>query len=291
MRICILQYQIALTHSMNRIFFSMAFAMWSFYCHAQLPVALNSSPQGIAVAGCDVAQNHYFSGMGNPAGLAFGECSTAALYYERRYNLAQLSTKGMAGSWSSQWGTWGVNLAQFGFSSFQATRYAVSYSRAFADKVAAGLQLNLRDDYQAGTEHVAALFSSVGIQYQATRELTVGAHCYNPEQAVLRYPGYDVALPTYFELGLNWNLLSHTAVMAEAEQSLGCPVNLAVGMESTYKGVLVLRGGYRLTDNHFSWGLGARLKKLAVDMGFSYQMPLGLVSSMALSWTFKQKAK
>jgi hypothetical protein len=276
---------------MIRCFLLMAFAVIPLVVRSQSAIPLNSSPVSLSMSGCDVAFAHPFSALGNPATVSFLPSPLAGMFYERRYNLSQLSTGGLSLFYPSKFGGIGLVASQFGYSHYQSSRYALSYSRLFANKVAAAFQLNLRDEYQVGNAHVSKLFSDIGLVYLPSSSVSVGVHFYNPEQATLNYPSVDVALPSFVEMGLQWQALSHTKLFAEVEQYLGYPTEVSAAFESNYNNLVFVRAGYRLTANYFSWGMGARFTSLRVDVGFSYQMPLGMVSSAALAWEFQPQKR
>lgn len=255
-------------------------------------VAINSNPVGLSLSGCDVASNQSIGMLSNPGALALVGHSSASLFYENRLGLSELSTKGMAATYSGKFGSVGLLAANFGFHTFNSSRYGLAYGRTFANnRVSAGFQLNCHDDFQIGAGHYSTLFSNVGVVYQATKKLAVGVHCYNPEQAAVRYPGYDMALPSYVEVGTNWTVIAYTKVFAEVEQYIGENTGLGVGMESSVKEMLYFRAGYKITENSFSWGIGAKLHQFDIDTGFAYQMPLGLTSAVSLTWNFTPKAQ
>ena len=250
-------------------------------------VAIHQNSVSLSLSGCDAAYGNDLSLLSNPANLGVARPTSASLFYENRYILKELSTKGLAVAYTGRYGTVGLMAANFGFDAFNTSRYGLAYARSFANqKVTAGFQLNLHDDFQTGAGHFTTLFSNVGVICQATQKIRFGVHCYNPEQATIGYAGYEMALPTYFELGVNWQVLSHTRVMAETEQWLDRSASFGVALESSVKDRLYCRGGYKITHNEFSWGIGANFGRLFVDSGFTYQMPLGLVSGVALKWDF-----
>ncbi|MFT3740848.1 MAG: hypothetical protein QM786_19025 [Breznakibacter sp.] len=257
----------------------------------QAQTSINQTPVGIALAGCDAASARDLCLLANPGNLALAAPRSATLFFENRYALKELSTKGLAFAYSGKYGSAGVVLANFGFDVFRTSRYGLAYGRSFANKkVSAGFQLNMHDDYQAGAGHFTTLFSNVGAIYQVSSRLLLGVHCCNPEQATVKYPGFEMALPTYFELGGNWQLFSHTRVLTEVEQYVDLPIRIGFGIESSIDDKVFLRGGYRVTDNEFSWGMGARFGNLSADCGFAYQMPLGLVSMASVLWNFTPKS-
>jgi hypothetical protein len=247
---------------------------------------LRSNSVSLALAGCDVTLANQWSSMTNPAGLGQMKNICLSMAYERRFNLNELSVKSAVFAIPSSYGTIGGYAAQYGNSAFRSSNYAMAYSRMFGKSVAAGLQINVLDQYQQSAGHSAAVYSDFGIIILPSNNVSVGIHCLNAEQASVKYADFETPVETLFEIGVAYKVMPGTVLMTETNLALNDETSVILAIETTCYKYLKLRGGYRLTTGQGGAGVGLALKHLLVDVGVAWHRPLGMISSAALCYRF-----
>lgn len=247
---------------------------------------INSHPIALSLANCDATLANHFSGFSSPAGLGDVHHSGFVLMGERRFSLNELSMGGAALVIATSQGTWGVLGSRMGFATWQSSRYAASYSRAFGKQVFAGFQFNYWSEYQAQAGTFGSFCSQAGIIYQPSTDFSIGVHMMNPEQAAINYGDFSMPLPSFFSLGTSWKPISAATLYLEADKPMKEPLQIAAAIEGQVCSMLFLRGGYAYTSQQVSGGVGVLFNPIEVHIGFLSNQPLGWISSASILWQF-----
>ncbi|MGQ0828222.1 MAG: hypothetical protein ACT4ON_07495 [Bacteroidota bacterium] len=248
------------------------------------PIGSRSSAMGNAsVSLSDVWSTHH-----NQAGLAFIHDISTGVYYENRFLIKELSIKGGVLAIPVKGGTFGLCISNFGYSLYSENKYSLSFAKSFGDQFAAGIAMNCLSTRIAegyGNKNVFAV--EIGIQAKPLKEITIGAHVFNPTRAKLADYANE-RIPTVFRLGADYNFSEKVTLAIETEKDISQKAIFKAGIE--YKAVkeLYLRAGISTDPTLSSFGLGLNLKNLKIDLSTNYHQTLGISPQLSLTYVFKK---
>jgi len=241
-----------------------------------------------ATGGASLTYHDLWSAFNNQAGLGKVKGFSAGVTNEFRFLVPELSVRGLAIALPvKNAGVFGVSISYFGYSVYNEKKIGLAYSRAFGDKVSAGLQIDYLSTHLAesyGDRH--AFTAEAGIQVLLLKNLVIAAHVYNPTRTKLS--DYDdERFPTTLKAGLSYTFSEKLIVSAESEKSI-CEHNIfKAGVEYHIVKPLYLRCGLSTNPGLYSFGFGLRIGKLEVDMASTYHQVLGFSPQVSLTYAFK----
>jgi hypothetical protein len=253
----------------------------------QIKAGNNNHPVGAragAMAGSSVTLSDVWSTYHNQAGLAHISGITAGVYYENRFAVKELSTKGAAFAMPYKNGAFGLSVTQFGYSLYNENKVGLAYSQKFGEVFSAGVQLNYLGTFIAegyGQRHAVA--AELGVLANLTKELKIGAHIYNPTRTKLAQYNNE-RTPTIFRLGLNYRFSKQVFITAETEKSTYLKPQLKAGLEYKFNDYFYLRMGVANNPNIIAFGFGINMQNLQFDFGASHNAVLGYVPQFGLSY-------
>jgi hypothetical protein len=250
---------------------------------------LHSNPISLSLSSCDATLSNEWSSTGNPAGLAGIDRTSLAIMYERRFELSELSTKGGSIIVPTKYGVVSTSVYQYGFSEFNSTRLTLAYSRAFGKALMAAFQMNLWSDYIADAGHYNTLISDIGLIYNANKQISIGMHVFNPEQSSIQYPEYSIKIPSIISFGVGWKIISSTTFFAEIDKNFDADPDFSTAIEAQLSKAFIARLGYSINNNSVAFGVALNLNPIKINLGFSFQQPLGNISSVSTAWQLPSK--
>ena len=256
-------------------------------CHAgndNYPLGARSA--GMATA--SVVLTDVWASANNQAGLGFLEQPTAALYYENRLNVKNLSLQAATFAIPVQSTTIGVNYRYFGFSKYHESKFGLAVAKQIGEKFALGVQMDYFQTHFAGDYgNVGILCAEIGLLCKPVENLIVGAHLFNVARSKQKV-NYDELMPTIMRLGVGYTIHDKATVSVETEKDLRMNAIFKGGLEYSPIDDLFLRCGMSNGTMHqFSFGLGYEWKNLTVDISFSHHKFLGFsphISLIAKLW-------
>jgi len=248
-----------------------------------------SGPVSAALGGIKVFDNTPWAGTGNVANLAKVNSYAVGISYQRRFNMDELSSRVAVMALPTRFGTLAGLVLQNGYSKSNYNRFGLSYSRNFGDKVMAGMQFNYLSHQMISTADVTGFYSSLGINFRASDKFDVGVFIQNPEQAKLKYPEVDYALPSFFNTAVKYSPSAHVLLMVELEKQQSYDLVSKFGIQLSFKNKLFIRSGIKAQAVEFTFGGGFKAGGLSIDVGFLQHQQLGLTSSAGLYYSFNGK--
>jgi len=239
-------------------------------------------PQNIALGQIRSIDHSSWAVLTNVANLAVRKKVSAGISYQRKFEIAALSSRMAAVSFPNKFGTLTGLVLQGGFEKSSISRYGLGYSRSFGGKVLAGMQFNYLTHQIEGAERADAFYASIGVVIQPTSSIHLAAFVQNPEQAAIRHYGTDYYLPSLFCLGVQWSADPHVLILAEVEKEQEYSPLYKSGIQFNFKDHVFVRTGISGKPVAYSFGGGFHYKWLAVDVGFVQHATLGLSSSLGL---------
>ncbi len=251
------------------------------------PIGARSSAMGNA----SVSLSDVWSAHHNQAGLGFVRDYSAGVYYENRFLLKELSTKGGAIAVPVKGGTFGFCVTSFGYQAYSENKYSLSFAKAFGNKLSAGIAMDyLTTKIAEGYGSKGVFAAEVGIIAKPIKNLTIGAHVYNPTRAKLAEYNEE-RLPTIIRLGGNYSFSDKVILAIETEKDIQKKAIFKGGIE--YKAVkeFYLRIGVATNPTLTCFGFGVNLKNLKIDFAANYHQVLGISPQLSLTYSIKRNEK
>lgn len=245
------------------------------------------------LANSAVTLSDVWSAHHNQAGLGFLSSPTAGVYYESRYLLPELALNGavVAVPLANRKGTFALSYRSFGYQLYKESKTGLAFSRAFSDDLSIGMQINYHQIQIADVYGNRNVFTAeVGVQYRVAKDLTLGAHVFNPNRSKLTEINQD-RLPAVIRLGLRYNFSKNLFLTAETEKDTYNPAIFRAGLEYMAGSVLYLRAGFGTSPFASSFGFGLLLKNLKVDFAGNFHPVLGFTPQASLTYDFVKKSK
>ncbi len=159
-----------------------------------------------AMGNASVGFNDFWSLWGNQAGLTGVKNITAGLYYEDKFFMPSLGLKaGGVAIPVGKLGVFGFSMNSFGYDLYSEKKAGIAFAKSYANIVSVGMQLDyigtsIAENYGS----VSALVAEFGMQAKVLKELTIGAHVYNPTRSKL-VSYNDERIPTQLRIGMVYN--------------------------------------------------------------------------------------
>lgn len=245
----------------------------------------SSGARSLALGNANVTLFDVWSSNNNQAGLAQVKQFGIGISYENRFGISELGLSNLNMAIPFKFGTFGLTVQQFGFSDYSENKFGLAYGMALSKSVNLGGQI----DYyhinvaEAQTQNKDAIAVELGMQIKMTPKFSLGAHVFNLTNAELK-GDFNEKLPMILTVGMKYDFSKKVFAVVDLEKNIDLPANLKVGIEYHPVDAFYFRGGLNSYDFHFTAGVGAEIKRLKIDLGFSHQTYLGYVSQLALSY-------
>jgi hypothetical protein len=227
-----------------------------------------------------------WSVFNNQAGLGWVNKITAELYFENRFLVNELSTKGIGIELPVRSGAFGLSFGEFGYSLYNEMKAGLAFGKKFGKSFAAGVQLDylrIHIGEDLGTKHLFTF--EVGLQYHINHNLCLGVHFYNPLSVKLA--SYDnERIPSVINLGFSWKFSDGFMTTFEAEKDIQLRPIFKAGLEYHFVKPVYIRVGVVTNPTMFTFGFGLELGQVQFDFSSSYHLVLGYSPQASLVYTF-----
>ena len=239
------------------------------------------------IANASVSLSDVWSVHHNQAGLGFVKKAGAGVYYENRFLLKELSLKGGAFAYPIKAGTFGLCVSSFGYANYSESKIGLAFGRSFGEKFSAGIQLDyLNTHIGENYGKRSALAGEIGVQAKPLKNLTIGAHIFNPTRA--KQDDYnDERIPTIVRLGADYKFSDKVFVAIETEKDIDHKPVFKAGFEYIPTEVLYLRAGISTNPSQSSFGFGLKLKQFKLDIASSFHSVLGFTPQVGIVYEMK----
>ena len=249
-------------------------------CHATIcnggndnyPIGARSS--GMAEA--SVTATDIWSAANNQAGLAYLTQPVAALYYENRLNVKNLSIRAGAFAIPVKSTVIGVNYRYFGYSKYNESKFGLAVAKKLGEKIALGVQMDyFRTRFAQGYGSSDNLCGEIGLLCEPVENLTIGAHVFNISQSKQNAkPGERI--PVVMRFGAGYSIGEKATVCLETEKDLRMDAVFKGGLEFVPIANLFLRCGVSTGPmNQYAFGLGYEWSRFGIDMAFCHHKFFG----------------
>lgn len=247
---------------------------------AQVSYPLPAGARGQAMGGAGAVFQDIHAAWSNPAGLAYLEGTSVALFGEQRFALSDLRQISAAGAMPVGNSTIGLAVGYFGFEAYNESRIGLLYGRKLAKNLSLGAQL-----YTLGTRipdygSKQLISFEVGLQAAISPEVRVGGRVANPVRVEVLE---GEPLPTVVNFGVSYQPGEQVLLVAEVEKDILFPVRVRCGLDYQLIDALRLRAGVATNPSLLSFGLGYRLlEQWQLDFSAAYHQHLGFTPGIGL---------
>jgi hypothetical protein len=250
----------------------------------------DNSPVGARSAGianASVTLGDVWSTHHNQAGLGFVKNAGASVYYESRFMMKELSLKAGVLAYPIKAGTFGLSVSSFGYTNYSENKIGIAFGKALGENFSAGIQLDYLSTHIGENYGKSSAFAGeIGIQAKPWKNLTVGAHLFNPTRAKLADYNNE-RTPTILRLGIDYKFSDKVFVAVETEKDIDHKAVFKTGLEYHPAEVLYLRAGISTNPALSSFGFGLKLKQFRLDFASSFHSVLGYTPQMGLLYEMK----
>ncbi|MBX7181532.1 MAG: hypothetical protein K1X82_05430 [Bacteroidia bacterium] len=241
-----------------------------------------------ALGGASVCLSDIWSLGNNQAGLGYIKNISLGAYYDNKFLLKDLNTGAAAIAIPiKKLGVLGLCYTQTGSKLYRESKYGFAYARAFGEHISIGMQINYQSVFIGeGYNNRKGLFTGeIGIQAKVFRNLTLGAHVYNPTMTKMNDYNNE-RVPVIFKLGLLYRFSEKVFIAAEGEKDLDYRPYFKIGIEYMPVKQVFIRTG--ISTNPFQNGIGIGLKfgGLKIDVSSTIHPQLGVSPQMGLCYLF-----
>ncbi|MEL6658087.1 MAG: hypothetical protein AAFY48_02910 [Bacteroidota bacterium] len=270
---------------MKQLFLSLLVFGFSLSMLAQVSGPLPAGARGQAMALGGTVFQDIHAAWGNPAGIAYIDGTSVALFGEQRFALSDLRQISAAGAFAMGNSALGLSVGYFGFDAYNESRIGLVYGRKLARNLALGAQvftLGTRiPDY--GSRQLVSF--ELGLQATISPSVRVGGRITNPMRVEILE---DEPLPTSLSFGFSYQPGKQVELMAEIEKDILFPVRVRTGLEYQLMDVLQLRAGVATSPSMLSFGIGYKLlDQWLLDFAASYHQFLGFTPGIGLVYAPK----
>ena len=246
--------------------------------------------RGWGMGNSTVTFSDVWSTQNNQAGLGFVKQTTAGTFLENRFGLSNLNYGMVAVALPTKFGTFGLNINQFGYSAYSEQKFGLSFGRAFTDKFAFGFQMNHQHVRIAEYQRGGAISIEAGVIYKVNKQLHAGFHLSNPTMQRISEP-FNQPLPTAGKMGISYFPSEKLTLSAEVVRVLESPASVRAGAEYKAHPNFYVRAGYQSNPNMATFGAGYSKGALQIDLAASAQPVLGISPHASLYYQFLRKKK
>jgi len=258
------------------------------------PLGARSAAMGNAsVTLSDVWSVHH-----NQAGLSGIKQPVAGIHYENRFGMKELSLKAAVFAFplpGEGGNVLGLSMVSFGYSSYNDTKFGLSFGKILGDKYAIGLQLDYLQTSIAGDYgRKGVLAAEVGLQAEILDDLSIGVHIFNPTRTkILEYEIQEKTeierIPTIMRFGIKYAFSDKVFVTLETEKDVYFKPIFKGGIEYHPIDLLYLRGGLSSDPVYNSFGFGLDLNNFKLDFSASKHQVLGYTTQISFLYNFEKR--
>jgi len=269
---------------MRSYFFIILFSCFSLISFSQYNALYTYDAESNALGGCGLTQNSVWSNFTNQAGLSEINQFTIGVGTENSFGIKELSTHTAVFAIPVNGGVFGLNVAYTGFELYNESKIGLAFAKKLSDNFNVGIQVDYLGAYieEGNNTHNNFTFE-IGAQKRLMRELTLGAHIFNPIGVKLNE---DENIPSIFKLGLRYDANDKVAVFTEGELESEQNAKLKLGLEYKIIKQLQLRAGFSTNPAKNTFGLGYTLNNIQLDVAVKRHQLLGYSPQFSVSSTF-----
>lgn len=243
------------------------------------PAAASLSVSGVSLSG-------EWSGFSNPAGLALISKAYAGLAVENRFQMKELTLKGISIGLPVLGGVFGLSGSHFGNSLYSEQRYNLAYSKKLGSSFYSGISIDYCLLSQGkGYGNAGGLTFGVGLLAGLNENLLLGAYLFNPIKIQLS-ENIQSEIPVLMRLGLLYKFTSQLWGTVEIAKNSDSKAAVQMGVEYNAFQHFAFRAGVSSWPGSFAFGVGYYQRHLKFDIGAGFHPDLGLCPQIGCIYHF-----
>ena len=272
----------------RKLFLLSALVSFSIFLQAQTlrrPIAASYTGLGA------YSLNHVdvFSFTANQASLAQLKNSSAGVYGERRFLLAELNNYTAVIGLPTNSGNFAVKANYAGFSEYNETQLGLAYARKLGSKIDVGLQFNYNSIRINSYGNASAIGFELGAILHLTEKLHAGLQVNNPVGGKFGKDQQE-KLSSVYTFGFGYDASEKFLVSAEIQKEEDQPVNVNAGFQYKLIPQLLVRAGMSSATSSAWLGVGLTVKSFRLDVTTSYHPQLGITPGILMLFNFKAQS-
>jgi hypothetical protein len=262
--------------------FIMAESMMAGELSVLLSGARSAGMGNAALAHADV-----FAIYNNQAGLAFVERPVAAINYENRYLLPDMSVAAALFAMPcGRAGVAGVSVNSFGNMSYNEANVGIAYGKRLGERFAVGAKVDYLRISIDGYGWAGAIVAQAGVLSCPVDGLWLGAHVYNFTYSKFMSVNYDEMLPMTFNVGGSYRIIDDVVFAMQCGFHSGSSMRVNAGVEYVLLSALALRVGAMLKPLSLAAGAGYTMYGITIDFALTRHEALGYSPQVSVVYTF-----
>lgn len=244
-----------------------------------------------ALANTSVCLEDVWAYHHNPAATAGLKTFSAGVYYEARFLAKELQTQGIAVAMPLKKGVISVGGQFYGYEQYRHTRAGAGYSLRLAEKISAGVQVNLQQ-LRFGGNYGSTTSATVeaGVLADISEKWKLGASVLNIGRQQIN-PLEDDRFTSVVRVGAGFSPSKKVTVLLEAEKQVVHDISFRGAVEYWPVDMVVLRFGAQSGPTEFAFGAGYRKSGFTIDLGSKYHPILGWTPNMGLTYQIQERAQ
>ncbi len=263
-----------------------SFLLLTFFC---VDISSQNTPgaRPTSMGGCAVVNEDVWGTFHNQASLVHIEAISAAVFYENRFMLKELSDRGATLAVPLKNSAFGLSYRSFGYNAFNHAKAGLSYALKLSSKFSFGIQFNyhtlrLGENYGTTTK----ISFEGGFLYRYNTKLSLAAHVLNPTRTQIADFNNE-RLPTLLRLGAGYKFSDKVVLNAEVKKPSDAAASIHGGLEYWVANEVAIRVGFN-SLNTFSFGFGWKLKMLQIDAAAGFNSVLGFTPQISITYSGKK---
>ncbi|MBO4370519.1 MAG: hypothetical protein J5808_04050 [Paludibacteraceae bacterium] len=259
--------------------------VWCLACTPLFAFGLtgNLSPDAMALGGNNLSSPDFYHSnpsLSNSDSIAFG-CFAA-----NQYGVKELFTYQANCFFLTKYGKFGLITKHYGYDVFNESNLGFSYQYFIHNRFSLNSELQLYL-LQTGVTYAAAPILNIGFSAQPWNRLTLAFQVRNISFSTIHANGNRYALPVIFELGAHYKFNRQLWAITAFEKDLYAPFRFNAGLQYTVHGFDIRIGVNVLKRMSPAFGFGYHSEHWRFDIGFLYDLYLGLQSSVGIRYCLR----
>ena len=206
--------------------------------------------------------------LGNQAGMTEVTKFSAEIAASRRYNIKGLDLFELGLTYTTNSGSFGICLLQYGLDEYKETKVGLAYAKSLDTKTSIGIQLDALG--LTVPEFGSKIFytAEIGFYSKLTSNIHLGAHLFSP--VAIDLDGENI-IPTRLRLGPKFIISERLNALVEFEK--------IIDSDPSFKAAVMYR-----FENNISFALGVKPTHSEISFGFTYQFHSDISMSGAFQY-------
>lgn len=274
---------------MRRFFISGLLVLFSFTQVYAWDMLQPSGGRTNSLGKCSVALKDFWSLHNNPAGISSFNNISIGISYENRFLLKELGYKNVGFIIPLKTGTIGISASQFGYEHYNENIIGIALAKNFGPHLKIGLKLDyIYMKFSGDYDSFSSPTFELGIQYEINENLSLGTYLFNPTHFKIKSVNQD-RIPIIMRLGFSYFIIDKFMIAGEIEENFETDFSYRFGVEYKNDYDFVIRSGFQLNPELFTFGVGYNYKCCIIDIAAEMSHDLG--ASLNCSLIFHLKAR